>query len=359
MARQALVTGMALATWCLGGCGSDATGPAPQDISKAYWALQLNHEAIEMALTAPYDTVQLAVTPVTAAGTPLPSFGTVTYTVADSNVTVSPTGLITAQYETTNGPIAVVAALRDATRGVTHIDTAFIVVTVSPAPLGSFSLQPAAGDSAKRSLDYATYFPLAWPVVATDAAHDTVCNPIQCSINVRYRSSNPSVAVIDDHTGTIVARDTGHTILTASTYAYGKAWRDSVDFRVGMSLHYPIYITDVGYISNDPSLPVTVTAPSKIFLGVGAILDFRQIQNFRPFRITFSDSANVDSVTDDVNFIPETGRGNISFACDSLAGSCASQGQVFRARRFIKEGVYLMHITLLPSSVWEIHIVKE
>ena len=70
----------------LAGCGSDTTGPPPRNATQAYWALRLQYHAVALALTPPYDTVQLTATPVNAAGAPLPGLGPVTYQSGDSLV---------------------------------------------------------------------------------------------------------------------------------------------------------------------------------------------------------------------------------------------------------------------------------
>ena len=47
---------------------NDTTGPVPLNAAQGVWAIRLNQNAVNMSLTPPYDTFQLAATPVNAAG---------------------------------------------------------------------------------------------------------------------------------------------------------------------------------------------------------------------------------------------------------------------------------------------------
>jgi hypothetical protein len=167
-----------------------------------YWALQLNQHAVQLALTPGFNTVQLTATPVNAAGTPLSGLGPVTYTATDTTVTVSPTGLVTARLVTQPGVVTrVKASLQAQNMTLTDVVRIQITDTVPQHLLSTFSMQPAAGDSAKRSLDY-DQFP--WPARAFNTAGDTVCGSAACSLLVSYTSSNPKVATIVQESGTIL-----------------------------------------------------------------------------------------------------------------------------------------------------------
>src|ERR1700761_1110947 len=76
----------ALGSVVLNGCSGDTTGPTPVPFTPSnqlYWALVLNETAVNLALTAPYDTMQLIATPVTEAGTPLTGASPATFQAAD------------------------------------------------------------------------------------------------------------------------------------------------------------------------------------------------------------------------------------------------------------------------------------
>jgi hypothetical protein len=247
----------------LAGCGgSDTTGPPPMGASRAYWALQFNYHAVVLALTPPYDTVQLTATPVNATGTPLPGLGSVTYKATDSLVTVSSTGLVTAHYQTTGTLYTTVSATLQA-QGVTLTDTVFIQVTPTVSKLKTFSIHPAPGDSARRPLDAASF---SWPATATDLLGDTLCNGAGCTLPVYYSSSDPLLASIDKSTAAVTLADTGHVIFTASTLVYGQLWRDSVRFTSGFA-NYTTVAIQPGTVGQRAVL--TFSAPNPLIIGEG------------------------------------------------------------------------------------------
>ena len=351
------------------GCSSDTSAPAPVPSAQLYWALQLNQHAIVMALTAPYDTVQLTATPITGAGVPITGLGGTAFRLAsttDSTVTVSPTGLVTAHYVTQGDVVAkVIASLRDNAQGVTHQDTAFIVVTATPAASGiaTFSMQPAPGDSAKRSLNdfdgggLVVPLTIPWPATVVDSAGDTLCSVNSCSIPVYYHGSNPAVATVDARTGMLTKIDTGHVMLSAQTLVYGRPFRDSVDFRIGL-------MTDVFLFFRPTQDGESGPFGQKIVLGVGAVMYFYNLGVYGPIQITFDDPTLADSVVNDAIFgMPPTGNGNVTINCDSVANPyCFDPNEQLFERVFPRAGTTQMHISAFPGfpgQSIEVDIVHE
>jgi hypothetical protein len=203
----------------------------------------MNWHAVNLALTAPYDTVQLSATPRTPDGTVLPDSGTIQYMTTDSAVTVSATGLVTARYTTAR--TAVVARLT--VQGLTLTDTTVIKVTASPlpAPLASLSIQPRPGGLAAAHMNVTNISPgrVTVPFYATIAsgnpATDTICGARGCPnypLVVAFASSNPAMAEIDRTTGVVKAHQIGRVTLSVATLAYGVAKVDSLPFSVGYPL---------------------------------------------------------------------------------------------------------------------------
>jgi hypothetical protein len=359
--------------------GDTLNGPSSSvSVATAYWTLQFTHHAINLALTPPYDTVQLTAVPRNAAGAPLAGLGQVTYTTMDSTVTVSPTGVVTARTVTPPGGTQVIATLQDRLQRVTHADTVFIQIVQTPPalPLKTFSLQPALGDSAKRSFDFTTNTTgfgtsgvFLWPVTVTDAHGDSVCTVSACALQVSYTSSNPAVATIDPHTGEVRNIDTGHVVFTAATLAYGVAERDSVAFTVGYALNGTVYMT-LAILAG--VLTVGFVAPRKLLLGVGAVVTFCN-KTPQPVGIAFDNPAAVDTAScGPVNgvFAPPTGSGDIPafggvMQLDTVFnpnGSINTIDTLYNnpadavCRRFNKPGVYHYHSSVLPSDTFEIDI---
>ncbi|HXC24487.1 MAG TPA: hypothetical protein VNU46_01130 [Gemmatimonadaceae bacterium] len=366
------------------GCSGDTTGPPPVPVVQAYWALQLNQHAVNLALTPPYDTVQLTAVPINVAGTALSGVGPVTYTPADSTVSVTSAGVVTARYQTTE--TFVVAHLQ--AQGVTLADTVFLQVTPTPPPsaLATFSMQPARGDSAKRALDfdvvdYNNGFP--WSITAIDKAGDTVCDGHSCAYLVDYRSSNPSVASIDRLSGTVGIAGTGHVVFTATTLAYGKVWRDSVLFVIGYALNQTITI-----------LPATVNGKSvlsfqpALIVGVGATITWSNSQASYGTNADGSPSASIPHGLDSIDVVfddslaelpagqsffggfvtvPPMGGGNIPpFGFDSASWALAVNGEgsvplyssIYQARSFPIAGTYPYH-SRLYGTTGEIIVRKD
>ena len=225
-------------------CGSDAAGPTPPTAQDLFFSFAFQWPAVNLALTAPYDTAQVAAIPRTATGAVLTDTSgvpvVVHYTTTDSAVQVSATGLVTAHSVT--GGAKVIARLT--IRGVTRTDTAIVQVTATPlpAPLATLSIQPPAGGVAVAHANLATNVLTTIPFVATiatgDPATDTICtamNGCTSPLLVHYASSDSTIATIDPY-GTVTPIHTGRVLVTISTLAYGVRKVDSLPVSIGYQL---------------------------------------------------------------------------------------------------------------------------
>jgi hypothetical protein len=261
----------------LAACGSDRTGTAPVSATTVYWALSMNYHAVTMSSLAPQNTVQLTAIPVNASEAPLSGFGRVTYTVADSAVTVDSTGLVTALYRTGGTRLTrVVATLRDPEQNVTHTDTAYVRVTdtLPHSALATFSIQPVPGDSAKISRDYeANNGSVTLPVYATDSAGNTICDASNCPLPVYFTSSNATVAAIGNTTGQITTGLTGYATFRATALVYGRVVSDSLVYEVGNTIFgIDNLVTTQGLAnlnSSPPLPPPNHFEPQTLTIGVG------------------------------------------------------------------------------------------
>jgi hypothetical protein len=375
LAHPLLVLGCVLSSGALSCSGDTVNGLPPLPPAQAYWALQVNYYAVNLALAAPYDTVHLVATPVNAVGTPVTGLGKIVYTVTDSTVTVdSTTGLLTARYVTESGGTQIIVSLQDTLHRVTHAATVTVQVTptVPPVPIRSFSLQPVPGDSAKRAFDFQRG-QFNWPVTALDANGDTVCNANACALNVFYTSSNPGVATIDPAMGSVTVQDTGLVTFTATAWVYGAPEQASLAFVVGYALNQYINLTVdtvlgkpiVRFNSFPPVLTLGVGAKA-LFLAnydsAGVFIDGSTItySNWR-YNVVFDDSVEVDSASDSYFGIPipASGRGNISPFGDDTATGLNSFLANARARSFPIPGVFKAYSTVSTSDTENITIKKE
>jgi hypothetical protein len=342
--------------------------------AQTYWTLQFNQHAVNLSLTAPYNTIRLTAIPRTAAGDSLRGLGPVTYIAHDSTVSVDSAGVVIAHDVTTQ--TFIVATLQDPQQRITHQDTVFIQVTdtIPNSPLDTFSVQPAPGDSAKRSVDFViVYFPgfpggpggFFWPAHATDAAGHTLCDVNSCALQVYYTSSNPEVATIDRMTGQVTAYMPGKVVLTATTWAYGVSTRDSLTFTIG---HRLLYLNIIGLVQKARGVTAQFTAPQTISLSVGGVMLFKCAADnscSSPVDVVFDHQTAIDSASYLYLFstdIPQTGGGNIpAFGGDSAYNSeeGTPNADVYRARRFTAPGLYRYHSSVFPSDTLSILVQKD
>lgn len=337
----------------LTGCSGDTVGAAPLGTSgRAYFSLQLNEHAINMSLDPSSNTIQLAATPLNGENASIPVTGQINFRALDSTVTVSPTGLVTANYVSSG--TSVVATLSQG--GVRHADTAFIRVTATPpaAAIQTFSIQPVAGDSAVGAWN-TQYTPT---VSATDAMGDAMIFDAQQTGagNVVWLStSNQVIASISRPLqSSFQLVDTGHVTLYATSWVYGISVRDSLKFLVGWPLQTGFFAANDLTTYNNGSW---TSKAGPFFLGVGGVLDVGDYNSSSdpglgdPIDIIFDDSTKVDSAMDVFgNF---SGRGNIHFPPQPGGGFAIN------ARSFPIAGTYHFHNRLFPELVSTLYVLPN
>jgi hypothetical protein len=321
-------------------CTSDTAGLV-QAFSPAdtYFGLTLNQHAINMALTAPSNTIQLTATALNALNHPLANAGQATFTTLDSCVTVTASGLVTARFATLGQHTGVVARLQQ--DNVTYVDTAYIRVTeTAPAAIALFSIQPPLGDSAIRGgIQY----------TPTVTATDVNGQPVEFDLHINgtntnyvwFTSSNPYVSDYNRANGSFGWADTGHVTLYATAWVYGVPVHDSLKFLMTWQLFLTTYQT-----SESSCLWYRCTA----FLGVGGRMVW---SNFSPdaHDLVFDDPLAVDSAPNFNNVY--SGRGNIHFPAN-LDGRNQSQ-----ARSFPKAGTYHWRNPLNPVESGVIFVLEN
>jgi hypothetical protein len=344
----------------LTGCGGDTTGPAPLDTSRAFWSLRLNYHAANLALTETANTVQLVAVPLNVHGDTLMSLGRVTYSAADSTVSVDSTGLVTANYRTkdVDSPTFVVASLQY--QNLTLADTVFIQVTPTvPATLATFSMHPASGTSTSCSLNVSgtTLIQNCGPLVvdATDVNGDTLSSASKHSLLISYASSDPFLAIVS-RTGVITEADTGHVVFTASTWAYGLLQKDSIQYIVGWPRFQGVYVKSVTPANS--LTPVLTFVPAAIVLDVGGTVGWQNLRS-EPIDVVFDDSTDVQAGCYYFlcNFFRFSGTGNIPPFYVNATGTDTSVFAVgLVARSFPVAGIYHYHSRLYPSSTGVIYV---
>lgn len=328
------------------GCAGDApvSPPASSDASTLYWALTLDHRAVTLSTTAPYDTIQLTATPRLVSGAPMSGAGAPTYTSLDlTRAEVSADGLVHALG--LGDQIGVVASL---TQGnLTHADTVFINITDPPtAPLATFSIHPQPGDSAKRALSMGG--------VISPIATDADGNPL-ADLSVDFESLDPTTAMIDRVSGQLSPVRPGRVTFVATLTAYGVTKADTLPYTIGYNL-----IFDMQTAPQITSSGQTVWGfvPNTITAGTGAEVLFINLAG-PPIDVTFDDPTNVADPASGVELIPlcatltptypdACGSGNIP-AFARAAGDSTGNSAV-RLRSFPVPGTYTWHSTMFGTT---------
>lgn len=225
----------------LSACGNVASDTFSQitDPGELYAELRLNHNAVLLATTAPYDTIMLTATPVNSAGDPLLGVGArARYHSTVKDVAFTDTnGIVRA---VTPGTVIVIATLT--VGNVTHTDSVLVEVRdvgiTTPPVLTTFSVHPIPPDSAKRATYCSCSFP--YPELPPQARDE---NGAGMSVPVHYRSSDPTIVafihqgVLTPFSNSMIIGRVGSATLYASTTAFGVTKTDTVQYRVGESIN--------------------------------------------------------------------------------------------------------------------------
>lgn len=280
------VTALAAPTLMLA-CSNAEPSPFGEKLESTYWALELNHHAVLLSTTAPWDTLPLTATPLNHLGQLLTGVGVPQYSSTDiKHVSVTSDGVLHAI-----GPLApgqeVVVTARLTVNNVTHADTVYVRVMETPNPppvLESFSIHPVPPDSAKMAglrpsssstIDFSFPYVLfskppigAW---SSDRNGDSLPN-----LPVAIRSSDPTSITVDRATGQFVsggegARLPGSVTLYASTTAFGVSKADTLSYQIGWPVMSSIQVQSVpSSRAGTGSVPAFV--PSEVKVGTGALV---------------------------------------------------------------------------------------
>lgn len=328
-------------------CSSDSTTSTQPSLDRSYWQLALNHHAVTLSLTAPYDTTQLVATPKTVSGSAITGQPMATFTTSDANtVSVSSTGVLTAHQ--VGAGVTVVAKLTIG--ALTLTDTAIVNVNNVPSPppvLTTLSIHPAEGDSAKVA---AGFFGYLAPTVL-----DANGNPLS-NVAVRVWSTDTTRLIIDQY-GDLTGVGPGQVMVYAEAMAYGVAKIDSLEYTVGQ----PIFATEV-ILARTPTnslTPLSYFSPTALTVGVGAHVIWLNYSK-QPVDIVFDTPSAAQAVSDAYADIfaalyglnqpgnPNSGGNMPSFApVDSTNGG---DGVGVRIRWFTQAGTYTYHSTLYNTT---------
>ncbi|HEU4584249.1 MAG TPA: hypothetical protein VFR95_00795 [Gemmatimonadaceae bacterium] len=344
-----LLAAITFAAITLAGCGDIQTVEPYSPITDPaalFMSLTLDHGAINLSTTPPYDQLQITATPRDANGAAMEGLGAPTIRSSDTTkVWVTPDGVLQAR-EPGSG-IRVIAELV-AEGNVRHADTAIVNVTSDSAPhmLDVLSLDPV-GDEA------------VWPMVPLQSVLgqvlflfasgrsfqpafdlktlDSEGNPIP-GLVVEYESLDPDIATLHPVYGNITLLQPGEARVVARTTAYGVTMADTTVFTVTLPI--------INAVSIQPGAqdgPPTVQ-PKTLTIRPGGYVFWSNLTS-DSVSVTFDDPASAGVIEDICNGLGAAYPAH----CDSgnIAPFMSDASSFFdntRGRHFTEPGTYTFHI---------------
>ncbi len=343
-------------------CRNDIVFTPLPPVETLYWDLRVNHGAVQLSTTPPYDTVQLQAIPYTADdqiwtftgdSTDRPQ-STTTWVSADaSKVSVSADGLLTARAPTAAVNIMVTRQIGT----VTHKDTIRVQVNTltNPPVLTKFAIRPT--DSLKRAM---SILPMTLPLVIRDNNDAPIAG-----LPVVYSSSDSTIARFSikwNNSMGIPASLGGPVLITASTYAYGVSMTDTFTLEVGWWISLAIGQPAVAQMAVPGSPPVFNLKASRQDIGPGGSVYWENSSGQRPtdFTGTLLPFVSMDVLFDNPTDVLEAVGSNASGAGNILnipGDSVLSVTNRRRYRRFAKPGEY--RYTIQPFGFRGVVVVHD
>ena len=300
-------------------CGGDGPPTGPIREGTGFWVLALNHDAITLSTTAPYDTIQLVATPLDANGDLIDGEQTTVFSSTDRAVTVTPTGLVTGV--TATGFATITA--KTTVGGVTMTSTAYVRVLDAASPVTAKSLTMTSTSPTVAAGMFATGPTVTATVLDLNDA--SIPDPI-----TRYRSSNSRLISVSDD-GTIAATNVGKAMIYASATVYGTRVTDSLEIT---AVHPLTALIEVQYRTRDGK-NIAIFNPDSLTITRGADVVWGNLSENK-VDVVFDDPAVVGAAQQafGLMFDPSGATGNIP------AWRATTFMDAYRVRNFAQPGTY-------------------
>lgn len=337
---------IATLAFILGCSGVDTVAPYQPitDGDQLYMSLALEYRAINLALAAPYDTLQLRAAPLNAHGKPIAGFSAATFRSLDTAlVTVSADGLLQAVRV---GGLARIVAELAIPGNARHVDTAVVNVTSGPAPQALASLEVATVPPTTRwrmlganpggaLLLYFSGVDIGLTPAIAARASDQSGAPID-GLAIDYREQTPGGLTLDRYSGMVLNfLRMGEQKLIASTVAYGVARADTITVTVESPLAHGILIEAI------PGRGMAAT-PSEVEIPLNGYV-FWENESGAPVSVEFDNPAPLaEPPMVCAVFQVMCGTGDIASLDGSVGGFLNISG-----RQFTATGVYTWRIPTL------------
>ncbi len=364
--------------------------PSLPDQNALYWDLHLNHHAVTLSTTAPYDTLTLVATPRNIREEPLADLPAPQWVSQDpERVQVTSEGVLVAVAPTPPGTQVKVTATLTA-GNLKHTDYVFVRVVANPAPpvLATFSVHPLSPDSAKiaavRSGEPELRYQL--PVRATDITGAPMTDLVvsfrlvgaDTDISEGSLGTGPvhfnELVELTELTGGVNGKLPGTVNIAAEATAFGVTKADTLPFRIGLPITSRFVVE-----ARPDGMPGSILLERELKVGVGAVVFWQAGagDTRADIDITFTDPTHVAAFpTSPLYMSPNTsnaGMGGIQVICDLFtlilpagATDCTGSGSFVLpsvvnpvtqkallgvgARLFPVPGIYDFHSTLQGVS---------
>lgn len=343
------------------GCGDQSLAPPALPADKnLYWELALNHSAVLMSATAPYDKLQLTAIPLNYFKEPLATAPVVTFLSTNpENVFVTDDGKIIALHPV-NTPVTIVASATVNNVKRSRDVPVMVLDTAQPMVLNTFSIHPVFPESTKVAVSSSAQSVLApIPLHVVDAngvevlVYGVYGRSASGILPVDFESEDPTIVATRAATrtelfehGFVMGRRRGSARVFASTTVFGTVKADTVTYRIG----WPTFASSSIDLGDPRSLtPATgyyLLQPSAT-IGTGGVLYWQMIQADSA-RIEFADSdlPNVRATAPVVaDLIELYGVGRVQFICTPTYDCTTAPGLLESGNVFlVGEGDYSRHI---------------
>ena len=337
-----------LATYGCGELEDIASYDPITDPDQLFMSLTLNHHAVNLALTEPYNQVQLVATPRNGRGEVMNGgLPPVRWLSSDTTrVYVTQDGFVTARGAGTNIRVTAEVLTPD---NIRRVDTAWVNVTsaATPPQITTFSIAPIPPAEPIWAI-----LPTAGAVLggfALLAAGINVSNTLTLRVlnendapvsglQVRYESLDPDIVGVHPRTAAVTPVGVGEARVVARTFAYGVTLADTVTYTVLLPRVHGVPIV------LDQNGTPTITNPSVIVRPGGYV--FWQNQTPEPIGVEFEDPSAASEIPEVCTTYgePMCGGGNIAaFSTTPPVPGLPLQG--VRGRQFHTPGTYRYTVT--------------
>jgi hypothetical protein len=287
-------------------CNDTPSGPRLQDPTNVFWRLTLNHHAVTLSDSPPYDTLRLVAIPFDPFGNVIETDAPVYFASVgnDTSVLVDESGLLHATASNHGNGTWIRAKMT--INGVTLSDSVRVLVTdvSSSQTLASLSVQPPPNDSLIRGCGNSS-------ITLTPELLDTSGVPFS-QFHIFYSSEDSSIVRIDPLEGVITVscvEEAKAVTLYAETTIYGVRKQDSVKFIAIPPTFAIVKVRQGTSLSDNKVRSQFIPGTLVVSQGAAVLWDFRSSDIIEPVAITFDHPEMVHAVDTVISGILPTGNG--------------------------------------------------